>query len=633
MFTMEELLSKRNQRDALVHFKGKKDGCGEDGMRVSEFEEYWQLNQEQILKELMEGTFEPGMVKCVEIINRKGKKRVISSMNVLDRFICRLLSQKLRRYLEPEFLEGSFAYRENKGVLEAVQKAKTYIDDGDKYAVVIDVKDFFDKISIERVIRLLEERQLDERVLSLMKKYFYCRIMEDGRVERKKLGLVQGNSMSPVLSNLYLQELDCFCAEQGYHWLRFGDDLTIYTAKMDAAEETYRMVVEKIYLLQLDMNEKKSGIYPVLERKFLGYEFFKAKNGIDIRKIKYEKTMQYRNWHPSALQMVANEYHILQDGVLNKQDYTLLFENETTKQHIPVAVMDQINVYGNITISSAVLKIFCDYNLRVAFMDKYGNLMGHFVAAGHEKAAVTILKQAVFYENVPQRLVMAKQMEIAAIHNLRANIRYYHKKQRVSLKDIEAELTKCIVKINEAMDVDTLLVIEARARQMYYMAFNRILTCPAFSFHKRSRRPPEDPINAMISFGNTMLYNQFLQMLQRTTLDPRIGLIHATNKRKTTLNLDFADLFKPIIVDRVIFSLVNRHRMKAESHFEKVEDGGVYLNQEGKRIFIEAFEEKINQHLKVGEVDYTYRKLMQEEVRKYQRAVVDGEKYKPYKYY
>ena len=283
----------------------------------------------QILKELMEGTFEPGLVKCVEIINRKGKKRVISSMNVLDRFICRLLSQKLRRYLEPEFLEGSFAYRESKGVLEAVQKAKTYIDDGNKYAVVIDVKDFFDKISIERVIRLLEERQLDERVLSLMKKYFYCQIMEEGYVARKKQGLVQGNSMSPVLSNLYLQELDCFCAERGYRWVRFGDDLTVYTEKMDVAEEIYQMVVEKIHLLKLEVNEKKSGIYPALERKLLGYEFFKGSNGIDIRKIKYEKTMQYRNWHPSALQMVANEYHILQDGVLNKQDYTLFFANDS----------------------------------------------------------------------------------------------------------------------------------------------------------------------------------------------------------------------------------------------------------------------------------------------------------------
>ena len=127
MFTLEELLSKRNQREALAHFRHKKDGCGEDGMHVSELEEYWQLNQERVLAEIMCGSFEPGVVKTVEIINRKGKRRVISSMNVLDRFISRLLSQKLRRYLEPEFLAGSYAYQENKRVSKALKICRKYL--------------------------------------------------------------------------------------------------------------------------------------------------------------------------------------------------------------------------------------------------------------------------------------------------------------------------------------------------------------------------------------------------------------------------------------------------------------------------------------------------------------------------
>ena len=113
MFTLEELLSKRNQRDALEHFKKKKEGCGEDGLLVPDLDEYWSLNQERVVGELMAGSYEPGVVKCIEIVNGKGKKRVISSLNVLDRFVCRLISQKLRRYLEPEFLPCSFAYQEN----------------------------------------------------------------------------------------------------------------------------------------------------------------------------------------------------------------------------------------------------------------------------------------------------------------------------------------------------------------------------------------------------------------------------------------------------------------------------------------------------------------------------------------
>ena len=144
--------------------------------------------------------------------------------------------------------------------------------------------------------------------------------------------------------------------------------------------------------------------------------------------------------------------------------------------------------------------------------------------------------------------------------------------------------------------------------------------------------PPEDELNALISFGNTLLYNQILQMIQKTTLDPRIGIVHAANRRSTTLNLDFADLFKPIIVDRVIFSLINKYQIKKNRHFEKHENG-IYLNKEGKKIFLENFEAKMEQHLVIKGKEYTYKQLILSEVRSYQRYVTNNEKYRPYKYY
>lgn len=137
----------------------------------------------------------------------------------------------------------------------------------------------------------------------------------------------------------------------------------------------------------------------------------------------------------------------------------------------------------------------------------------------------------------------------------------------------------------------------------------------------------------MISFGNTLLYNFVLQAIWKTSLDPRIGIVHSTTSRNYSLNLDFADLFKPVIVDRVIFSLVNLLQIQPKLHFEEKDSGVVYLNKEGKKIFIKVFEEKLADKIKMGDKMYTYKQVVEEEIRKFQRYIVKDEKYKPYKYW
>lgn len=187
--------------------------------------------------------------------------------------------------------------------------------------------------------------------------------------------------------------------------------------------------------------------------------------------------------------------------------------------------------------------------------------------------------------------------------------------------------------MREEKVLDNLMLIEARAKQKYYAAFNGILESEGFAFIKRTKRPPQDPLNAMISFGNTLLYNLILQLLWKTSLDPRIGIVHAANKRNHSLNLDFADLFKPLVVDRVIFTLINCKMIKSDEHFREVENGGIYLSEAGKGIFIKKFEEKLSSVLVVRNKSCTYRKLIENELRLYQQYVLKDTKYKPYKYY
>lgn len=634
MFTVDELLSKRNQRDAFAHFATKKDGCGQDQMRLSELEEYWKLNHEWIEQEIREGTYQPGVIKCYEILNGKGKKRIVSSLNVIDRFVTRLLSQKLKRYMEKDFLPCSYAYQDGKGIAEAVRQAQTYVEAGYLYVAEIDISNFFDEIPLDILMKSLQEKINDSAVLQLIKSYLYCTVSQEQAVKQKVKGLVQGNSISPILSNLYLHPLDQYMEKQGHHWIRFADDINIYAATQEEAgkilHEMTAVIQEQFHLC---INEKKSGVYDVFTRRFLGYDFYKVHGKIEVRKHQYQVTATHHNWHPSVIQKVNEEYHVIQDGVLNKKDYALLFENEKEKHYIPVEAVEQLNIYAEVTLTSAALRCISEKKIRAAFFDKHDNLMGYYIPEGYAKSSFTVLRQCALYNEENERLSMAKKLEIAYIHNIRANVRYYNKKETNNLDNLISELSQYIVKINEADSVDNLMLLEARARGIYFHAFNSILECGDFHFVKRTKRPPEDELNAMISFGNTLLYHQFLIIIWKTSLDPRIGVVHAANRRNYSLNLDFADLFKPVIVDRTIFSLINCQRIKKEEHFEKSSNGGIYLNREGKKIFIESFERKLAAQIIMKGKKYTYRQLMEQEVRQFQKYLVSGEKYKPYKYY
>lgn len=381
----------------------------------------------------------------------------------------------------------------------------------------------------------------------------------------------------------------------------------------------------------LQINEQKSGVYDAYSRRFLGFDFIRNGKNVEIRRHKYQKKVYYREWHPSIAKRINQEYHILKNGVLNKKDFALLFENKDEKHHIPVEATEQINLYNEVVLPSAVLRTLSNSQIRLALFDKFGNLQGYYLPKGYTQDSKTVLLQCMAYNDKKLRLKMAKSMEIAAIHNIRANIRYYNKKNS-DFKNIVEEMKNGIKKIDEAKTIDEILLIEARCRQIYYQAFNKILNNSSFAFESRTRRPPKDPVNSLIGFGNTLLYNRIQQVIWRTSLDSRIGVFHSANRRHFTLNLDFADIFKPIIVDRIIFTLINKGRLQ-KSDFIYNDDGSVYLDYSGKRIFIEAFENKLRSRITIKEKKYTYQQLIEREVRLYLNHLLYNEDYKPYKYY
>ena len=630
---INDVVSDENINIAMESLLEKRDSCGVDGVKLSELPAYWNTNGDRIKKSILDGTYVPGMVNQIEIINQKGKHRMISLMNSVDRLIYRALFQKMTTLWEKEFTACSYAYQDGKGVLAAVKQAAQYIEEGNIWCIELDIHNFFDNINHELLLEKVRMKILDEKVMNLIIAYLRCTILDDHITFQKEEGILQGGPLSPLLSNIYMDELDHYMDEKKYSFCRFGDDINIYVKTYDEAVVCLNEIREHIIDVEmLPLNQKKTGVFQGLNRKYLGYRFEEKNKKVLIKKEKKAYRTVYRDWYTTGIQRVDNSYHLINEGILTKRDFNILFEGGEGKRYIPVETTDALFIYSNVILTGGFLEFVNQAGLNVCVIDKYGEKVGSFVPQNNRRNIKTELKQLRMYDSETKRLAMARKLEIAGISNIRANLRYYERrKESKELQENVDVMSAYIKQLNEAKSINELMLIEAQARQKYYQCFNYILDNKDFNFEKRTRRPPQDPINAMISFGNTLLYQRIANEINRTSLDIRIGIVHAAGSRPESLNLDLADLFKPILVDRAIFTLINR-KMISGSDFIEVENNGIYLSKSGKKTFIKEFENKIYQKVKIDGIDRTYDYVIKREIQNLKREIETGEVYKPYKY-
>ena len=630
---INDVVSDENINIAMESLLEKRDSCGVDGVKLSELPAYWNTNGDRIKKSILDGTYVPGMVNQIEIINQKGKHRMISLMNSVDRLIYRALFQKMTTLWEKEFSACSYAYQDGKGVLAAVKQAAQYIEEGNIWCIELDIHNFFDNINHELLLEKVRMKILDEKVMNLIIAYLRCTILDDHITFQKEEGILQGGPLSPLLSNIYMDELDHYMDEKKYSFCRFGDDINIYVKTYDEAVVCLNEIREHIADVEiLPLNQKKTGVFQGLNRKYLGYRFEEKNKKVLIKKEKKAYRTVYRDWYTTGIQRVDNSYHLINEGILTKRDFNILFEGGEGKRYIPVETTDALFIYSNVILTGGFLEFVNQAGLNVCVINKYGEKVGSFVPQNNRRNIKTELKQLRMYDSETKRLAMARKLEIAGISNIRANLRYYERrKESKELQENVDVMSAYIKQLNEAKSINELMLIEAQARQKYYQCFNYILDNKDFNFEKRTRRPPQDPINAMISFGNTLLYQRIANEINRTSLDIRIGIVHAAGSRPESLNLDLADLFKPILVDRAIFTLINR-KMISGSDFIEVENNGIYLSKSGKKAFIKEFENKIYQKVKIDGIDRTYDYVIKREIQNLKRDIETGEVYKPYKY-
>jgi len=331
-------------------------------------------------------------------------------------------------------------------------------------------------------------------------------------------------------------------------------------------------------------------------------------------------------------------YYLFNPGTLQRKDNTLKFtpveedgngiEQEGQPRYLPVENIAEFYAFGSLNANSALYNFLGQNNIAVHFFDYYENYTGSFMPKDSLLSGKMLLAQTSFYQDKKKRIIIARKFIESAAFNMIKNLQYYNRRGKV-MDELITTIERYTSTISQCNAVDELMGIEGNIRQIYYDAFNLIIN--DFEMGNRTKRPPSNEVNALISFGNMMCYSQCLRAIHQTQLNPTISYLHSPGERRYSLSLDISEVFKPILVDRVIFKVLNKKELQ-EKHFDKKLNKCV-LNKNGKMIFVKAFEERLNETIQHRSLKrkVSYRHLIKLECYKLSKHLLSMEEYKPFK--
>lgn len=330
---------------------------------------------------------------------------------------------------------------------------------------------------------------------------------------------------------------------------------------------------------------------------------------------------------------MAQSYYIFRSGRLRRKQNTLYLEQEgedgqIQRHPIPIENVRDLYLFGEIDLNTKLLSFLAQNEVVVHCFNYYGFYVGSFYPRETNVSGYLLVQQVKHYLDPQERLTIAKEFVAGALFHIRRNLNYYHNRGR-PVDEMLAVVETCMERLQGCPGIPELMREEGQARDAYYAAFNEILDLEQ-PFEKRVRRPPDNMVNALLSFGNSLLYAAALSEIYVTQLNPTVSYLHEPSQRRFSLALDLAEIFKPLVVDRLIFRLLNRNEI-GEEDFESVgEAKGISMKESARKKFVRAFEETLQttvQHRQLKR-SVSYRQLLRLEAYKLIRHLIGMEPYK-----
>jgi CRISPR-associated protein Cas1 len=302
------------------------------------------------------------------------------------------------------------------------------------------------------------------------------------------------------------------------------------------------------------------------------------------------------------------------------------------KRPVPIEDVEAFYLFGEMDLNTKFLNFVARHRVPLHIFNYFGFYSGTFYPRAEINSGYLLVRQVEHYSQAARRMLLARQLVEGASFNILKNLRYYGASSRGrDLSSVIAAIEAFRLQIATAKDIPTLMGVEGQIRHLYYNAWPLILTPSWAEFTRRVKRPPDNPINALISFGNSLCYTLALSEIYRTPLSPLISFLHEPGERRYSLALDIAEIFKPILCDRLIFKLVNNGELRPQHFDEKL--NFCYLKENGRKIFLQAWDEKLKdtiEHRNLGR-KASYRRLVRLECYRLKKHLLEIEPYEPFK--
>ncbi|NJL77408.1 MAG: type I-B CRISPR-associated endonuclease Cas1 [Saprospiraceae bacterium] len=328
-------------------------------------------------------------------------------------------------------------------------------------------------------------------------------------------------------------------------------------------------------------------------------------------------------------------YYLFNPGRMARKDNTLVFTavdeqgQEAKPKYLPIEDVEALYIFGSIDANSALFNFLGKARVPVHFFDFYEHYTGSFEPKEYLLAGKMQVEQTRTYLSKARRLYVAQQFVDGASYNMLRNLKYYEARKG-NLATMVDKIAQFRLSIPSTKAIDELMGVEGNCRQAYYEAFEHIIS--DFQMNGRSKQPPSNEVNALISFGNSMCYTLALDMIYHTQMNPTISFLHEPGYRRYSLALDLAEIFKPIFADRTIFKVLNKQMIKAGDFERKM--NGCFLKDSGKKVFVQAFEERLKETIdhRTLKKKVSYKRLVLLECHKLAKYMLKIEnEYKPFK--